>query len=70
MWRVFSFSFFLVVHLLIVLTRCRSYEKAKKKLMVLEAPNILTIVLKRFQVISYRKYGMLMIYFIFYAFFF
>lgn len=31
--------------------RCKSYEKAKKKLMVLEAPNVLTIVLKRFQVI-------------------
>ncbi|XP_043709597.1 ubiquitin carboxyl-terminal hydrolase 17-like isoform X2 [Telopea speciosissima] len=29
--------------------RCKSYEKAKKKLSVLEAPNILTIVLKRFQ---------------------
>ncbi|KAJ4963302.1 hypothetical protein NE237_023241 [Protea cynaroides] len=29
--------------------RCKSYEKAKKKLTVLEAPNILTIVLKRFQ---------------------
>ncbi|KAL2521768.1 ubiquitin carboxyl-terminal hydrolase 17-like [Forsythia ovata] len=29
--------------------RCKSYEKAKKQLTVLEAPNILTIVLKRFQ---------------------
>ncbi|KAL5982375.1 ubiquitin-specific protease [Asimina triloba] len=29
--------------------RCKSYEKAKKKLTVLEAPNILTIALKRFQ---------------------
>ncbi|KAL6983134.1 ubiquitin-specific protease [Sarracenia purpurea var. burkii] len=29
--------------------RCRSYERAKKKLTVLEAPNILTIALKRFQ---------------------
>lgn len=29
--------------------RCKSYEKAKKKLSVLEAPNILTIALKRFQ---------------------
>ncbi|GFS44072.1 ubiquitin-specific protease 16 [Actinidia rufa] len=28
---------------------CKSYEKAKKKLTVLEAPNILTIALKRFQ---------------------
>ncbi|EPS68694.1 hypothetical protein M569_06073, partial [Genlisea aurea] len=34
--------------------RCKSYEKAKKKLKVMEAPNILTIVLKRFQD---RKYG-------------
>ncbi|XP_048501724.1 ubiquitin carboxyl-terminal hydrolase 16 isoform X2 [Beta vulgaris subsp. vulgaris] len=32
--------------------RCKSYEKAKKKLTVFQAPNILTIVLKRFQVIS------------------
>ncbi|KAK1287530.1 Ubiquitin carboxyl-terminal hydrolase 16 [Acorus calamus] len=30
-------------------SRCQSYEKAKKKLTVLEAPNILTIALKRFQ---------------------
>ncbi|KAI8548383.1 hypothetical protein RHMOL_Rhmol07G0269900 [Rhododendron molle] len=30
-------------------TRCRSYERAKKKLTVQEAPNILTIALKRFQ---------------------
>ncbi|KAL2892903.1 Ubiquitin carboxyl-terminal hydrolase 16 [Bienertia sinuspersici] len=29
--------------------RCKSYEKAKKKLNILEAPNILTIALKRFQ---------------------
>ncbi|KAK4359137.1 hypothetical protein RND71_021366 [Anisodus tanguticus] len=29
--------------------RCKSYEKAKKKLKVLEAPNVLTIALKRFQ---------------------
>lgn len=35
--------------------RCRSYEKAKKKLMVLEAPNILTIVLKRFQSSNFGK---------------
>ncbi|XP_068313355.1 ubiquitin carboxyl-terminal hydrolase 16-like isoform X2 [Pyrus communis] len=28
---------------------CKSYEKAKKKLTILEAPNILTIALKRFQ---------------------
>ncbi|XAR48504.1 Ubiquitinyl hydrolase 1 [Bertholletia excelsa] len=30
-------------------SRCRSYERAKKKLTILEAPNILTIALKRFQ---------------------
>ncbi|CAA0812515.1 Ubiquitin carboxyl-terminal hydrolase 17 [Striga hermonthica] len=30
-------------------SRCKSYEKAKKKLTVLEAPNVLTIVLKRFR---------------------
>ncbi|KAL3514261.1 hypothetical protein ACH5RR_026978 [Cinchona calisaya] len=30
-------------------SRCKSYEKAKKKLRVLEAPNVLTIALKRFQ---------------------
>ncbi|KAL7104312.1 hypothetical protein ACP275_08G236100 [Erythranthe tilingii] len=30
-------------------SRCKSYEKAKKKLTVLEAPNILPIVLKRFR---------------------
>lgn len=29
--------------------RCKSYEKAKKKLTILEAPNVLTIVLKRFR---------------------
>ncbi|KAL1536757.1 ubiquitinyl hydrolase 1 [Salvia divinorum] len=29
--------------------RCKSYEKAKKKLTVLEAPNVLTVVLKRFR---------------------
>ncbi|KAK4352327.1 hypothetical protein RND71_027845 [Anisodus tanguticus] len=29
--------------------RCKSYEKAKKKLKVLEAPNVLTIALERFQ---------------------
>ncbi|RDX67763.1 Ubiquitin carboxyl-terminal hydrolase 16, partial [Mucuna pruriens] len=29
--------------------RCKSYEKAKKKMTVLEAPNVLTIALKRFQ---------------------
>lgn len=29
--------------------RCKSYEKAKKKLQILEAPNVLTIALKRFQ---------------------
>ncbi|KAH0681635.1 hypothetical protein KY284_022720 [Solanum tuberosum] len=29
--------------------RCKSYEKAKKKLKVVEAPNVLTVALKRFQ---------------------
>ncbi|KAG7580551.1 Papain-like cysteine peptidase superfamily [Arabidopsis suecica] len=29
--------------------RCKSYQKAKKKLMILEGPSILTVVLKRFQ---------------------
>ncbi|KAI3819878.1 hypothetical protein L1987_13730 [Smallanthus sonchifolius] len=29
--------------------RCKSYERAKKKLTLLEAPNVLTIALKRFQ---------------------
>lgn len=29
--------------------RCKSYEPAKKKLTILEAPNVLTIALKRFQ---------------------
>ena len=33
-----------------VLSRCKSYEKAKKKMTVSEAPNVLTIALKRFQV--------------------
>lgn len=33
------------------MSRCNSYERAKKKLTVSEAPNILTIALKRFQVI-------------------
>ncbi|XVE95199.1 hypothetical protein REPUB_Repub02eG0075800 [Reevesia pubescens] len=31
-------------------SRCKSYEKAKKKLTILDAPNVLTIALKRFQV--------------------
>ncbi|XP_024182286.1 ubiquitin carboxyl-terminal hydrolase 17 isoform X2 [Rosa chinensis] len=35
--------------------RCKSYEKARKKLTVLEAPNILTIVLKRFQSRNFEK---------------
>ncbi|KAD4586149.1 hypothetical protein E3N88_23750 [Mikania micrantha] len=30
-------------------SRCKSYEKAKKQLTLLEAPNVLTIALKRFQ---------------------
>ncbi|KAK7352979.1 hypothetical protein VNO80_18411 [Phaseolus coccineus] len=36
--------------------RCKSYEKAKKKLTVSEAPNVLTVALKRFQ---YGKFGKL-----------
>ncbi|KAF5747328.1 Ubiquitin-specific protease 17 putative isoform 1 [Tripterygium wilfordii] len=35
--------------------RCKSYEKAWKKLTVLEAPNVLTIVMKRFQLGNYGK---------------
>ncbi|XP_010277575.1 PREDICTED: ubiquitin carboxyl-terminal hydrolase 17-like [Nelumbo nucifera] len=35
--------------------RCKSYEKAKKKLTVLEAPNVLTIALKRFQTGKFGK---------------
>ncbi|XWS33387.1 hypothetical protein CRYUN_Cryun22dG0077900 [Craigia yunnanensis] len=36
-------------------SRCKSYVKARKKLTVLEAPNILTIVLKRFQSGNFGK---------------
>ncbi|KAL5820025.1 hypothetical protein ACOSQ4_023867 [Xanthoceras sorbifolium] len=36
-------------------SRCKSYEKAKKKLSILEEPNILTIVLKRFQSGNFGK---------------
>ncbi|XP_062154833.1 ubiquitin carboxyl-terminal hydrolase 17 [Alnus glutinosa] len=35
--------------------RCKTYEKAKKKLTILESPNILTIVLKRFQSGNFEK---------------
>ncbi|WCJ31971.1 Ubiquitin carboxyl-terminal hydrolase 17 [Euphorbia peplus] len=35
--------------------RCKSYVKAKKKLTILEAPNILTVVLKRFQARNFGK---------------
>lgn len=35
--------------------RCKSYQKAKKKLMILEGPNILTVVLKRFQSDNFGK---------------
>ncbi|KAK7385384.1 hypothetical protein VNO78_31101 [Psophocarpus tetragonolobus] len=35
--------------------RCKSYENAKKKMTVLEAPNVLTIALKRFQSGKYGK---------------
>ena len=31
-------------------SRCKSYERAKKKLKITEPPNVLTIALKRFQV--------------------
>ncbi|KAK6237921.1 hypothetical protein QUC31_003390 [Theobroma cacao] len=36
-------------------SRCKSYVKARKKLTVLDAPNILTIVLKRFQSGNFGK---------------
>ncbi|KAF1873313.1 hypothetical protein Lal_00027351 [Lupinus albus] len=36
-------------------SRCKSSEKARKKLTILEAPNILMIVLKRFQPGNYKK---------------
>ncbi|KNA20404.1 hypothetical protein SOVF_052480 [Spinacia oleracea] len=36
-------------------SRCKSYEKAKKKLTIFQAPNILTIVLKRFQAGNFTK---------------
>ncbi|KAG6534151.1 hypothetical protein ZIOFF_008035 [Zingiber officinale] len=35
--------------------RCKSYEQARKRLVILEAPNILTIVLKRFQSGKFEK---------------
>ncbi|KAL2907283.1 Ubiquitin carboxyl-terminal hydrolase 17, partial [Bienertia sinuspersici] len=35
--------------------RCKSYKKAKKKLTIFRAPNILTVVLKRFQAGSFTK---------------
>ncbi|XP_012081651.1 ubiquitin carboxyl-terminal hydrolase 17 isoform X2 [Jatropha curcas] len=38
-----------------ICSRCKSYVKAKKKLSLLEAPNILTIVLKRFQSGNFGK---------------
>ncbi|KAK9162851.1 hypothetical protein Syun_003753 [Stephania yunnanensis] len=44
-----------VVFDLLCKKRCKSYEKAKKKLTVLEAPNILTIALKRFQTGKFGK---------------
>ncbi|KAG7994178.1 hypothetical protein I3843_01G043900 [Carya illinoinensis] len=36
-------------------SRCKSYEKARKKLTILEVPNILTIVLKRFRSGNFEK---------------
>ncbi|KAH0892391.1 hypothetical protein HID58_054820 [Brassica napus] len=35
--------------------RCKSYQKAKKKLVILEGPNILTVVLKRFESDNFGK---------------
>lgn len=40
--------------MMILADRCNSYERAKKKLTILEAPNVLTIVLKRFQVMNHK----------------
>jgi len=42
----------LILLALLCLFRCKSYERAKKKLTIEEAPNILTIALKRYQVPS------------------
>ncbi|CAI9303521.1 unnamed protein product [Lactuca saligna] len=36
-------------------SRCKSYEKVRKKLMLLEAPNVLTISLKRFHCAKFGK---------------
>ncbi|KAL8162386.1 hypothetical protein V2J09_013875 [Rumex salicifolius] len=36
-------------------SRCKSYEKAKKRLTIYEAPNVLTIALKRFQAGKFGK---------------
>lgn len=52
-WVVWNFSDANWNLCLTVLFRCKSYEKAKKKLTVLEEPNILTIVLKRFEVVLF-----------------
>ncbi|CAI9285157.1 unnamed protein product [Lactuca saligna] len=35
--------------------QCKSYEKVRKKLMLLEAPNVLTISLKRFHCVKFGK---------------
>ncbi|CAI9269554.1 unnamed protein product [Lactuca saligna] len=40
---------------LALVTLCKSYEKARKKLMLLEAPNVLTISLKRFHCAKFGK---------------
>lgn len=45
-----------------ILFRCKSYVRAKKKLKILEAPNILTVVLKRFQVLSFNFNGLFALY--------
>ena len=48
----FFFGQILILLALLCLFRCKSYERAKKKLTIEEAPNILTIALKRYQVPS------------------
>ncbi|RZS26530.1 hypothetical protein BHM03_00059909 [Ensete ventricosum] len=44
-----AFLFLRIIYCVFFLVRCKSYERAKKRLTILEAPNVLTIVLKRFQ---------------------
>jgi ubiquitin carboxyl-terminal hydrolase 36/42 len=53
-WRLVPFSLFCytsckhIIHSLFG-CRCKSYERARKKMTILEAPNVLTIALKRYQ---------------------